>query len=141
MAARKHTSTIGMALAVCLIVAAPTEGNAPKLHSPEWLRRHCPISVRVNFEAAGFKYMSKSGVTLRVTRPKVADPQGEIAKYTWHISSSDQFCGIVGASHGPKYLSLMPTSLSRRGGEYIDHSLTGPEYLAIREFFLYARHR
>jgi Bacterial Ig-like domain (group 3) len=119
-------------------------GSFDPKHSPAWLQKHCSIAVPVNV-FAGYDTGSKFGVTVRGRKidGNTADNTSPyaIVKYAWHITDGDRFCGIEG-DWGGFSRSLMPTSQTARGGEYVDHSfgksLHG-NYLS--RFVVYAKRR
>ncbi len=118
--------TTALLIAGCLALTTSPAGAASTLHSPRWLREHCPIAVLVNVFAPGGSYDAKSGVTVRgkaIDGETAANPSAHmIVKYMWQISQQDHYCGIVGGWYGPEYRSLQPTALTSRAGEYNDYS-------------------
>jgi hypothetical protein len=126
--------------------AQPADASGPAVHSTQYLERNCRIVVPVNPFVAGGTHNKKQGVAVsgqKIDGGTAGNPLSfPVVKYTWHIPSSDEFCGIVGEKAGPKGpqdLSLKPTSQTAHGGEYTDTSLNSSNGLHINEFFVYAR--
>ncbi len=136
---------LGLAAAFAGSLSSATA--APALHSPQWLRKHCPIMVWVSlFSPSGWSAQQRAGVSLRGKRTEISvNGVGKFAvRYTWHLNRQDQFCGIVGAWPGPprpKFVSLTPTAQTTHSGEYLDRSVEHLYGTHLEEFFVYARRR
>jgi hypothetical protein len=114
-------------------------------HTPQWLRKHCPISEFVN-PGGGKPFAQRDGLFIHGKETPIIEDGIEKAtvRYTWHLSSQDEFCGIVGGWPGPprpKLLTLVPTSQTAHGGTYIDKSIQSLTGSHLEEFFVYVRRR
>jgi len=126
------------------MAAHGTAAETASLRQPGWLSKHCPIAVTVDV-SAGRTAGHKSGVNLRGVRTEEPLVDGFLepaVQYTWHLSKTDRFCGIVGTeiSYPVSSTSLQPTTATARGGEYIDWSINDPNPSdRFEKFTVYAK--